>query len=508
MSHRLDPRTPVIVGAGQVVQHPGDGQLDPIGLATEALWRAAADSGAGERVLRSATSVRHVATASWPYRDEAALISQRLGITPRETVRSSAFGGDGPQRMVGETAREIAAGELDVALISGAEAVASLKALQRAGETPGWDHQGSEVEPTRVLGSERLPANEAEIAVGLMAPIYDYALLETAVRGRAGNDPESHMRLIGSLWSRFSAVAAANPYAWLPQVRTPEELITPTPANRLVSAPYPKLLMANIGVDQASGLIICSADAARTAGIPRDRWVFIWAGAHAYDEWFLSERAELASSPAIRAVGAAVLKHAGLTVDDVGHLDLYSCFPSAVQIAAGELGLALDDPARPLTLTGGLTFGGGPGNNYAGHSIATLVDRLRVDADGFGLATALGWNVTKHAAGIYSARPPERPFAEIDAGELIDRPTPRRASAEYNGAAAVEAYTVPFGSDGAPEAAIVSAIAPDGTRALIRTGDQQVIEELLGADPLGRKITVAGPDRLMLKDREPTGRGL
>src|SRR6202035_1675746 len=153
-----------------------------------------------------------------------------------------------------------------------------------------------------------------------------------------------------------------NPHARLRQRFGTEELLSATPDNRPVSLPYLKRLTANIQVDQATGLIMCSAQAAAPAGVPRDRWVFPLASAHASDEWFMSERHELAASPAIKAVGRAALEHAGVAIDEVAHIDLYSCFPSAVQIAATELGLDAVD-GRPLTLTGGLTFAGGPGNN-------------------------------------------------------------------------------------------------------------------------------------------------
>lgn len=492
MASSLDPHAPVIVGAGQIVQRPGDGDLDPIGLAVEAVRRAGDDSGAGESLLRRAGSMRHVATTCWGYRDEAALIAATLGIVPRETVRTTVFGGDGPQRLVGDTARSIASGEVDVAVVSGAEAVASMLAFRRAGETPPWAEQAAEVAPTRTVGTDRAPTNEPEMAVGLMAPIYNYALLETAVQARSGADPGEHLRRLGALWSRFSEVAADNPYAWLAQAREAAELIEPTPANRPVAAPYPKLLTANIQVDQASALIMCSAQAAEAAGVPRDRWVFICSTAYAHEEWFMSERAELAAAPAIRAAGQAALHHAGVGIDDVEYIDVYSCFPSAVQIAARELGLSIDDPARPVTVTGGLTFAGGPGNNYSGHSIATLVERLRADSEGYGLATAVGWYLTKNAVGVYSARPPARSFRDIDAEGSIERSSPRRASSDYNGPATLEAYTVPYARDGEPEAAIVSAITPDGTRALTRSTDEEQIRALLETDPLGRRITVQG----------------
>jgi acetyl-CoA C-acetyltransferase len=489
VSRGIDPRAPVIVGVGQAIQRPKgfEGSQDPISLAVSALRSAGEDSGTGEELLRGAGSIAHVATISWPYQDEAALIARQLGAAPRRTVRTTLFGGDGPLRLLGEEARAIADGELDVALISGAETGATMTAAHRAGGRPAWPEQDPEARPTRIIGSDRVASNDAEVAVGLIAPLYNYSLLENALRAGSGRDERDHMQRVASLWAGFSEIAASNPYAWLPQATIAHELLDPGPANRPVAAPYLKLMTANIQVDQASGLIMCSAERAARAGVPRDRWVFVHAVAHAYDEWFLSERAELAASPAIRAAGRAALAHACVSIDDVAHVDLYSCFPSAVQIAARELGLETD--GRPLTVTGGLTFAGGPGNNYAGHAVAALVGRLREAPGSVGMSTALGWYVTKHTIGVYSTTPPTRPFAEIAAA--VERPQPRRATSDYRGEATVEAYTVPFGRDGAPEAAIVSALAPDGTRALVRPAEGDVIGELLDSDPLGREVTIA-----------------
>jgi acetyl-CoA C-acetyltransferase len=477
----VDPRTPVIVGASQLAP-PGGAAEGPIALAVQALRLAAQDSGAGERLLSRAEAVGHVATLCWPYGDEAALIAAELGIAPSRTVRTAQFGGDGPGLLVAEMARAIGAGELDIALLSGAEAIATLRAMQREGTTPEWAGQDIGAAPTRQLGTDRPGNNEAELAAGVAAPVYTYALLETALQR---GDRDEHQRAIAELWSRFSDVAAGNPYAKLRQVVSVEQLLSADAGNRRVSAPYTKLLTANADVDLATGLVMCSAKAADAAGVPRDRWVFPLAAAHAHEEWFVSERPELAAAPALRAVGRAALEHAGMAIDDVGYVDLYSCFPSAVQIAAGELGL--DGDGRPLTVTGGLTFAGGPGNNYTSHAIATMVDRLRADPDATGLCTAVGWYMTKHAALVLSGHPGSSPFAAL--APDADGPNPRRAAADYSGRATVEAYTVPYARDGSPEAVIVSALAPDGTRALARSSEP----ELVGAeDPLGRSAEISG----------------
>ena len=171
-----------------------------------------------------------------------------------------------------------------------------------------------------------------------------------------------------------------------------------------MTLPYTKLLNSNIQTDQAAALILCSDAVARELGIDRERWVHPHAAGHAYDHWFVSEREDLHSSPAIRFAARAALEAAGAGIDEIAHLDVYSCFPSAVQIGCRELGIDPFAETRPLTVTGGLTFAGGPGNNYVTHAIATLVERLREDPGSLGLTTAVGWYLTKHAVGIYGTR--------------------------------------------------------------------------------------------------------
>lgn len=488
----IDPRTPVIVGAGQVLLREacasGDRCDEPAAMIVEALRLAGEDSGTGQRLLRRADSVRCVPVIGWHYPDLAALVAQDLGAHPRQTAQSATVGGEGPQLLVNDTARAIAAGELEVALIGGGESVVSVRAAERAGSLPPWRRQDQSVTPTLTLGTDRAGVTEIEAALGLAPPVAMYALIESAVRAHAGVTPEAHLQQIAELWSRCSAVAAENPHAWIARSCTPAQIATPSSDNRLVAAPYTKLLTANIQVNMASGLILTSVRAAEAAGVPRERWVFIHAGACAQDEWHVSERASLAASPAIRAAGRAALRHAGVAIDEIAHIDLYSCFPSAVQIAAHELGLAIDEPDRPLTVTGGLTFAGGPGNNYSTHAVAALTGRLRKDPGAYGLATALGWYLTKHAIGIYSARPPRQPFADLR--PQPSRPPAWRARGDHTGPATIEAYTVTYHRDGAPDAAILSALS-DGDRALVRTADPAVVEDMLTDDPIGRTVDVS-----------------
>jgi acetyl-CoA C-acetyltransferase len=322
--------------------------------------------------------------------------------------------------------------------------------------------------------------------------------------------------VIGGLWSRFSEVAATNPYAWLPAARTPDELLTPSDDNRMITDPYPKLLTANMQVDQGAALLLCSAAAAEAAGVPRDRWVFPLAGADADDHWFLSHRLDFHSSPAIRLAGAAALSLAGLTIDAVDHVDLYSCFPSAVEIGAAELGLPLDDPGRPLTVTGGMTFAGGPGNNYGTHAIATMVGVLRADPGTTGLVTGLGWYLSTHSIGLYGTSPggavdpderslPERTevlgaggFRWADPQIAVGSLPQTSSDADAEGEVTVETYAVAHDRGGAPEWAVVACRTPGGLRAWATVTDPDQLDVLIAEEGCGRTGTLSAGGRVDL----------
>lgn len=488
---QLDPRTPVLVGVGQLTHRPAEpeGQPSPAEMMVEALHLAADDAGPGRALLERAGSVQVVDPIGWRTTGLAGLVARGIGARPAEVLRSTT-GGNTPQYLVNRTAGLIRDGRLDVAVIAGAEAMYTRTLARKRGVELTWEREAGE-EDERV-GLDRAGNHDAELARGLAVPTQIYPLFENALRAAAGRALDDHLALIGRLWSRFSHVAAGNPHAWSPTPMSAEEIVTPSASNRMVAFPYTKLLCANIQVDQAAALVLCSAEAAEAAGVPRDRWVFPLAGADANDHWFVSERANLHSSPAIGACGRTAFALAGMGVDDVALVDLYSCFPSAVQIGAAELGLDLFDP-RELTVTGGLVFGGGPGNNYVTHSIATMASRLRALEEGAtGLVTANGWFVTKHSVGLYSTRPPSGGFRAASAQAEVDA-TPRRdVAADHDGPVTVETFTVVHERDGQPSLAFVACLTPDGRRAWGTTADPGAMKTLETADVVGAPATLRG----------------
>ena len=401
----------------------------------------------------------------------------------------------------------IGRGDRDVVLVTGAEAMYTRALARRhpAGTPLAWSSQPAESTPPPVpFGLEKPGATDLEMQRGVLLPIHAYPLFENALRAANGWTLEEHAARIGSLWSRFSEVAAGNPHAWIRTPRPAGAIVTPGPDNRMVSFPYPKLCTANMQVDQGAGYIVCSVEAARAAGVPEERWVFPLAGADANDHWFISHRAELHRSPAIRLAGAAALALAGLGIEDVAWIDLYSCFPVVVQMAAAELGLPIDDLARPLTLTGGLTFGGGPGNNYTSHGIARAVGALRADPGTAALVTGLGWYATKHSIGIYASRPPAHggtePFAWRDVQPDVDALPQCRVDSEATGPVRIETYTVTFDRDGAVERGILACRTADDRRAWGNVSDPDGLSLLCTEEGVGRTGLLAADGTVTLDD--------
>jgi acetyl-CoA C-acetyltransferase len=490
----LDPRLPVVVGVGQLTRKPSGsvaGLPSPPEMMAEALRLAADDSGAGHALLERADSLQCIEAMSWRAPDPAAIVGGFLGITPKERVRH-VTGGNSPQSLVNQAAVAITEGRQDVVLITGAEAMYTRRLAAKTGEETGWPKQDPSATPDRVVGIDKPGTSELESSRSLLVPTQIYPIFECAVRADAGETVDQHQVRISELWARFSEVAATNPYAWSPEPKSAEEIRRVDDDNRMIGFPYPKLMNSNIQVDQAAAVIVCSVAAAEAAGIPSDQWVFLHAGADANDHWFVSDRWSLGRSPAIAACGRHGFGLAGIGVDDVAHLDLYSCFPSAVEVAALELGIDAWDPSRAPTVTGGLCFGGGPGNNYVTHSIASMVDRLRSDAGSYGLVTANGYYLTKHALGIYSTTPPAGGFKWASGQPDVDASPTRAVAGDHEGPVTVEAYTVLHERDGSPQLGIVGALTADGARTWANTTDASLLHALVTEEVEGRAADVSG----------------
>ena len=509
MAEPLADATPVIIGAGMITHraHGADAVLAPQELMAEAARRALADAGAAiapaiedVAVIRTfADSAPQFASPFGGPRHYPDAVARRLGLKPRAAFYPQ-LGGDTPQATLALLADRLARGEALAALLVAGEAMAGARLAAKAGLKLSWtEDPGPDAPPIAEPGVLRPGMSPQELVHGVAEPAHVYPLFESAAAQRHGRAIPVQRERIGALFARFAAVAAAHPAAW---DRTPwraEELITPGPDNRLIAWPYTKRLCAQMYVDQAAALVLTTVGEARRLGIAPDRWIFPWASVELAEKWTLAERPDLSEAPAVRMAGSALLAAAGLGIDEITFIDLYSCFPSAVELGAEALGL---DPhgGRGLTLTGGLPFFGGPGNGYSLFAIATLVARLRAAAEpATGLVWANGWYLTKHALGLYANRPHPAGWRHLPADDLQAR-IEAMASPPWvdapEGAGVVEAATVVFDRSGGPAHGLLyGRLGRDGGGgrfiAVVPGEDEESIEALMGPRPVGLPVAVS-----------------
>lgn len=501
----LDPRTPVIAGVGQASERlgdPGYQGLSAVGLAAAALRAALADTTGDQAAIAAAADtvagVRQFESSVPGARAPLGRsdnfprsVAGRAGLAPARAVLEVS-GGQGPQHLVNEFAAEIAAGRAEVVALFGAEAISTAEHFAKAeaaGRPDFTEHAGGSLEDRGYGLAGLMPRHLA--GHGLSDAPSQYALIDNARRARLGQTRGQYAAAMGALFEPFTRVAAANPHAAAPVERTAAELITPTAANRPIADPYTRYLVAREKVNQGAAVLLMSVAAARRLGVPDDRRVFLHGHAD-LRERTLMERADLSRSPAAVLAVRHALEVAGLTADGLASLDLYSCFPAPVFNICDGLGLAADDK-RGLTVTGGLPFFGGAGNNYSMHAIAETVWRARANPGGFGLVGANGGIMSKYSVGVYSTAPaPWKPDNSKGLQEGIDAwPAPPQAR-EPDGWGVIETYTVRHGRDGKRTGIVIGRLAADGGRFVARGDDRDdaLIGLLSTGEPVGEKVYV------------------
>lgn len=500
----IDPRTPILIGVGQITRRgpfaaPAD-LPSPQDLRRDAARAALADSGAGAQLLPIIDEIVVIRTmldsipgAPQPLgrcANPPATLAADIGIAPARLAYSVA-GGDQPQALVSAAAAAIWHGQARAVLIAGSEATAAWKQAARMGAALDWSRSAGGDHDDRGLGPMLL--SPYEMANGLGAPTQTYPVIEHALRARLGQDRDSWRREMSGLWAGFSSVAADNPHAMFPVARTAEWLATESAENYLLADPYLKWHVAQDAVNQGAAVILTSVGEAQRMGSDPARWVYLHGHAEASDAC-VSERPDLSRSRAITAAIGHAMAAARATADEIDLIDLYSCFPCVVVLAAEALGI--DWRTRTLTVTGGLPFFGGPGNSYSLHAIATMTERLRARPDATGLILANGGFISKEAVGIYAARPAIgwHPTSSASIQDRIDRaPGPRLVTQATD--ATVESYTVTYAKGTAQRGYVVGAVSDDARIvARIRKGDGAVLAALANADPVGRRVTIAPED--------------
>ena len=499
----INPQTPVLIGVGQVTEKDPvlDQASSPLQLMQQATQLALADCGITDAALTELDTIVVVKSLREPMRNTPEALANELGaLRARQWLTPD--GGQGPQYLVNRYAEAIARGKERFVLLSGAEAMATGRNIVKSGGRIPWsvpsDTDAQYLYPDRQMWSDH------ERVHGVWQASHVYPFFENALRYHYGETLEDHQLAMGRLFARLSEVAAESPSAWFPIKRTPEEIAFPAESNRFVGWPYTKYMNAMNQINQSASLLLTSVAYARELGVDESRWVYLHGCADTMEIWNISLRVNFYSSPAMRVMGEQALSMAGIGMDDIAYIDLYSCFPSAVQIARDELNIARDDP-RHLTVAGGLPYHGGAGNNYVMNAIAAMADKVREERDSFGLVTASGGYISKHSAGIYSTKPVDGAWQREDPANYqpgIDAAESPPFTENPQGAANIETYSVVFGRIGGPESGMVmgrlGAIDdPQATRFIAVTpADTDVLNAMTRQEFVNRAGTVDKVDGL------------
>ena len=485
------PPVPVLVGVGQAV-HRDDAEpagAEPLGLILAAA-RAAGDD-AGARVLGAVDTVEVMAVGSWHYDDLPGAVAAALGLdVPAARRARHPTGGETPLRALDVAATRIAAGRSRACLLAGAEGTRAATRARRAGDVLPWTPA-----ITAAPAPEYLAGLTGAFRAGISRAMHAFPMYDNALRAHEGRTLAEGQVESGRLWAALSRVAAANPYAWSRDPLYADTITTPAPHNRPVSFPYTKLQVANPFVNQGAALLLVDRALARELGVPEDRWVYPLGGAGADEPADPRARVAYFRNPALEATVRGARRVTG--TDDVAYdaVELYSCFPAMPKLTARALG----DPAivEP-SVTGGLSFFGGPGSNYMTHALAAMVGRLR-GRGGTGFLHGVGMFNTKHHAVVLSTEPrpdgryPAAPDAVGDLRPPLEGPVP--VAEGYTGPGTVVTYSVTYGRHGEPAQGAVVGRGPGGERFAAPVADPATLAALTsGEEPIGLTGTVGGGD--------------
>jgi len=482
----LDPRTPVIAGVGVASQHvdePGGG-LEALELMLTAARTAGYDTGV-PAILGAVQRVA-VARGLWEYTDPGRLIARRIGAAGARTVLVGT--GIPQQTLLNDAHAAIRNGTLDVALIVGGEAARRAAIARRQGVTPVNTVQEGATPDELQLPTDEI-VTSVEMEGGISSAAQMFALVDSALRHAEGRTLDEHRSEIARLWAGFSGVAAQFPHAAFPQPRDAAFIREPSPANFPIAFPYNKWHCAQMNVDQAAALLVCSLEAAMRCGVHRDRVIFPLVALESSFSLPLVNRRDLHRWPAMEVLGRAAEAHLGRAPAAIEFTELYSCFPAAVRVQQRALRLPVDGVP---TITGGEPFAGGPWNNFVLQATAAMIERLRVQRNAQGLVSTVSAIVNKPGLAVYAAQPPAAPLLLGDLAEDADRATPRVESISgYRGPARVAAYTVAY-EQSVPTKCVVIADTPSGQRCVATSDDAALARRATQAELIGTTVDVDG----------------
>jgi len=483
---------PVIVAAAAVQEKLQDATQchESPELMAMALQKAATECGAPQ-LLESIDSIA-VPQGYREYSNPAAAIAEAVQAQNAETILVSI--GIPQLTLISNACQAILSGEQNIAVACGGEAKYR-DVLSKKNQQEIQDKAFPDKAPDTHHVSQDLLWSDEEAAKGLIMPTEFYALIETALRYKEGLSIAEHREKISRIHSNLSKVAEHNPDAWNGQYFSPEELKGGTDNNPMLSFPYSKLHNTQWNVNQASAIVICSVKQARELNISEDQWVYPLALVQSCHTVPVSQRKDISTT--VGAIHCSNKIKGFCQQYDLSPqlVELYSCFPSAVQCFANALEL---DKEKPLTVTGGMPFAGGPLNNFSLQGLVKLVELLREKPDQTGLLTNISGMIGKQAAGLFSATD-SMPYTFEDVSEEVAKENiPVEIDTSYKGPATIIAYTVVYHKNQISHGICVCEL-PDKKRALGKISDVDLLQRITEEEFCGTTVELGEEGAITLR---------
>jgi len=485
----MAPNTPVLVGIGVATQREEDPAraLEPLDLMLAAVRNAGADAMQAPAPLLAGVGRIGVPKGRWRYQNPGGEIARAIGADRAVSLLASV--GVLQQTLIGDACRAIADGETDTTLVVGGDA--GYRILRSSIQGTRAEERQQDDAPQVSLSPKDELRHPAELRAGMKMPVGLYAIMESAYRAQNGWSVDSHRDRLARMYGRFSEIAADNPAAWNRKRVDPADIRDASERNPMQAFPYTKLHCSTWNVDQAGALLFCSAKRADELGIAQDKRIYPLASTESNHMVQVSSRANLAACPGAGIAGRAALEAAQLAIADLDLVELYTCFPVAVETYAAELGLPL---SRDLTVTGSMAFAGGPYNNYVLQATCRMGQLLR-EAKGksearHGLVSSVSGVLTKQGFGVWSREPARHGFALRDVSGDVARAVRTVPIVEVAaGRGTIAGYTVLYERGKLPLG--VAVVDVDGGRAVVQTGDPALLARMESVELCGASVKLA-----------------
>ena len=472
---------PVVIGISSIQQKGTFDELDEALVLMDQATKDAIKDTTNPNIAQYIDEIQ-VPKGFWKYRDPGRWIAERNGITSVKTSVTKI--GVLQQNLINSACAKIINNEIQATLIVGGEA--RFKKIR--GLIEGKDFIETELNenPDHYVKAEKdLHIKEEAEALGLMAVGY-YAILESALRSSKKLSIQEHREMLGKLYEKFSLIASLNSDGWIDEKLEWKNIATPSKKNPVQATPYNKYHCTSWNVNQASAMILCSENLADKLNIPINKRIYPLASSETNHMIATIQRPNMIKPLGLELAAKFIIEISKENNFSANTFDLYSCFPVAVQMFSDVLGLKDEDIK---TVTGGMSFAGGPLNNYMIHSTVKMLSDIRKDNNKIGLVTGVSGMMTKQAFALW-AKEPLMDFISKDVtseAEKIEKPIPLSVLKEGKGIV-IGYTTIPDAVDKKLKA-IIYINDSQGKRKVLISRDTNIINNMGEEEWVGKEVS-------------------